>query len=140
MFYKIQYEEANVSAIFESLRECCKIIFTSSLLFANTELTKPEIIAKMKETLANDIQFLVLPINDNNLKQQPDTIQKKVIEERIALEKKRFEEEQQEALQEANKFLDELQNNLDKQLQSSTKGGKKSAKLQPEKDDKSTSQ
>lgn len=132
MFYKISYEEPrDVSKFFDILKDEGKLVYTSGVLYLNSKSSKQHLLGLLSEKIPKDAQFMVIEINDSNMKQQPDIIQQKIHEDNIRFEKEQFELKEQEALREYNEFIDRVKSNLDEQIKKNSKkrGGNNSAQL-----------
>jgi len=136
MFYRISYEKQNdVSKFFDILRDKGKLVYVNGVLYLNSETSKQHLIELLFGKIPKEVQFMVIEIDDSNIKQQPDIIQHKIHEENIRLEKEQFELKEQEALKEYNAFIDRVKANLESQLKNKNKkrGGNNSAQLRNKK-------
>jgi len=121
MIYKIVSELTNsLPIIFKQLQLMGNFIYTNKTIYLDTDLDKSIVLSELKNAISEDEQILVSEINQTNLFQQAENVKYWIKDIWFREEKQRFELEQQEALKQYNKFLDDLENELKKQL---IKGG-----------------
>lgn len=117
MVYRIQYDiNSSLTPIFEKIKKFGDFIFTNSTIYIHTKVNKSNILLELKGLLPPEDQIMIIEVNKDNLFQQTDNIKAWTIKMWKKEELEKLENEQQEAIFNHNKFLDQFKEELEKQL------------------------
>jgi len=117
LVYRIQYDiNSSLTPIFEKIKKFGDFIFTNSTIYIHTKVNKSNILLELKGLLPPEDQIMIIEVNKDNLFQQTDNIKAWTIKMWKKEELEKLENEQQEAIFNHNKFLDQFKEELEKQL------------------------
>ena len=120
MIFKIQgdFNEDNFSKILNKLCKYFKFIYTNQILYiALSDIkNKQEALALMSKTFRPIRSYYIKEINEKNIMNEEQSIMEWCRDNFVALDRQRYEIEQQDKLQNAWEALDNMEEMLKKQM------------------------